>query len=174
KLRDLSPLREVFVHHEVEWVLHAGLQDIELLVQALGAPAPTKIFDTQIAWALLGPEASVSLSYLKFKVLGIRAGKPHQADDWLRRPLPESQLRYAASDIEHLPAIRAELGARAEARNRLEIIYQASREVAEPSVAPDAELSLSSFRNAWQLNRRTQAALRFLIQWYNARPPQER
>jgi ribonuclease D len=28
-------------------------------------------------------------------------------------------------------------------------------------------LSLSSFRNAWQLNRKTQAALRYLIEWYN-------
>ena len=174
RLRDLSPLREVFAHPDVEWVLHAGLQDIELLVERLNITAPTKIFDTQIAWALLGPEASVSLSYLKFKVLGIRAGKPHQADDWIRRPLPESQLRYAASDIEHLPAIRSSLGDRAEALGRLGTIYQASREVAEPQAAPDAELSLSSFRNAWQLNRRTQAALRFLIQWYNARPTEER
>src|SRR5690606_36360953 len=146
-----------FAAPNCEWVLHAGLQDIELLCERLGIAAPEKVFDTQIAWALLGPEASVSLSYLKFRMLGIRAGKPHQADDWLRRPLPESQLRYAASDIEHLPELRQQLGKRAEPQGRLRAIHHASSEVAKPSQELDSELSLASFRNAWQLNRRTQA-----------------
>ena len=174
KIRDLSPLREPFANAAAEWVLHAGLQDIELLVERLNIDTPRKVFDTQIAWALLGPEASVSLSYLKFKILGIRAGKPHQADDWLRRPLPESQLRYAASDIEHLPEIRAALAERAEARQRMPAIHQASLEIAQPNAPQNSELSLDSFRNAWQLNPKTQAALRFLIQWYNGRPAAER
>ncbi len=174
RLRTLVPLASAFAAPECEWVLHAGLQDIELLVDALKIDPPKKVFDTQVAWALLGPEASVSLSYLKFKILGIRAGKPHQADDWLRRPLPQSQLRYAASDIEHLPHIREALGERAEALGRLDTIYRASREVAQPSYSGDSELSLASFRNAWQLNRTTQAALRFLIDWFNSRPREER
>src|SRR5688500_176617 len=104
----------------------------------------------------------------------MRVGKPHQADDWLRRPLPESQLRYAASDIEHLPGLREALGARAESLARLPAIYRASREVAQPVFVTDTELSLASFRNAWQLDRRTQAALRFMIEWHNQRPPEER
>lgn len=174
RLRNLAPLAPVFASENCEWVLHAGLQDIELLVERLGISAPRLVFDTQVAWALLGPEASVSLSYLKFKVLGIRSGKPHQADDWLRRPLPESQLQYAASDIRELPAIRDNLGQQAERLNRLDSIHQASREVAQPNIAAETELSLDSFRNAWQLNRKTQAALRFLIDWYNGRPAEER
>lgn len=174
RIRDLTPLKAAFSGRNCEWVLHAGLQDIELLVERLAIEPPTQVFDTQVAWALLSPEASVSLSYLKFKLLGLRTGKPHQADDWLRRPLPESQLRYAASDIEHLPALREALGQRADALERIGAIYQASREVAQPVVATEPELSLASFRNAWQLNRRTQAALRFLIEWYNQRPPDER
>jgi ribonuclease D len=174
RIRDLSALKAAFADRDSEWVLHAGLQDIELLVERLAIEPPVKVFDTQVAWALLGPEASVSLSYLKFQLLGMRTGKPHQADDWLRRPLPESQLRYAASDIEHLPALREALGARAEALARLPAIHQASREVAQPVVVTDSELSLSSFRNAWQLDRRTQAALRFMIEWHNQRPPEER
>lgn len=174
RIRDLTPLKPAFSDQGCEWVLHAGLQDIELLVERLAIEPPTQVFDTQVAWALLSPEASVSLSYLKFRLLGLRTGKPHQADDWLRRPLPESQLRYAASDIEHLPALREALGERADALARIPAIHQASREVAQPVVATEPELSLASFRNAWQLNRRTQAALRFLIDWYNQRPPDER
>ena len=174
RIRDLTPLKPAFSDQSCEWVLHAGLQDVELLVERLAIEPPTQVFDTQVAWALLSPEASVSLSYLKFKLLGLREGKPHQADDWLRRPLPESQLRYAASDIEQLPALRDALGKRAEPLARISAIHQASREVAQPVVSTEPELSLASFRNAWQLNRRTQAALRFMIDWYNQRPPDER
>lgn len=166
-LEDLGSVRSVFASETVEWVLHAGLQDVELLVERLDIDVPERVFDTQVAWALLGPEHSVSLSYLKFRVLGIRAGKPHQADDWLRRPLPAPQLEYAADDIRELPALRRELGSRAEAEGKLETVYEASREASQPQRRGPRTLSLASFRNAWQLNRKTQAALRHLIDWYN-------
>jgi ribonuclease D len=132
------------------------------------------VFDTQVAWALLSPEASVSLSYLKFKLLGLREGKPHQADDWLRRPLSDSQLRYAAGDVQHLPALAQLLAERAEAKSRLELVFQASHEALEPAHEPAAPLSLASFRNAWQLGPRSQAGLRFLIDWYQQLPAEDK
>jgi ribonuclease D len=167
-LRDLSPLGPVFGADGVEWVLHAGLQDVELLTRALAVPAPERLFDTQVAWSLTGVEHAVSLSYLVYRVLGKRTSKPHQADDWKRRPLPRAQLRYAASDVEYLPAIRSEIGRRLESLGRAPAAYEVAREVLLPQAAVPSALDLGSFRNAWQLGAQSQAALVHLIAWYNA------
>lgn len=171
RIESLHPLSDVLADPQTEWVLHAGQQDVALLMSRLGLRSPPRLFDTQVAWALLGPEYSVSLSYLQYRVLGIRSGKAHQADDWKRRPLPESQLAYAAADIEHLPALRKILGERAASLGRAELVHLASVDTAWPEPEPPGPLALESFRNAWQLEVQNQAALHALIEWYNALAP---
>lgn len=172
RLRALEPLAAVMAR--AEWVVHAGSQDVELLVERLRLGDPPSIFDTQVAWALVGPEYSVSLAYLSFKLLGLRSGKAHQADDWKRRPLPPSQLAYAAADVEHLPEMHQLLIERAERLGRADVVAEASRESVWPDPEPLVMLSLASFRNAWQLGPMSQAALRRLVAWYNELPEQER
>src|SRR5690606_39893532 len=63
------------------WVVHAGLQDVDLIRQAIGASSPRSLFDTQVGWALSTAESNVSLAYLKFLMLGVREDKAHQADE---------------------------------------------------------------------------------------------
>jgi ribonuclease D len=167
KVSDLAVLSRVLARPEVEWILHAGLQDLELIERRLHVRAPQRLFDTQVAYALVSAENNVSLAYLRYRFLGIASDKAHQADDWLRRPLRESQLRYAASDVQHLPALAELLTQRVEAKSRLALVFEASHEALEPSREPPAPLSLESFRNAWQLGPRSQAGLAFLIEWHN-------
>ena len=170
---DLSPLREVLGAPDAEWVLHSGRQDVPLLCQLLRIPAPERIFDTQIAWALLSPEHGVALAYLEFLLLGIQPEKAHQTDDWKRRPLPPHLRSYAARDVAHLPALRACLAERLDARQRRFAVHPASREAVAPPPEPSAPLSLASFRNAWQLDPPSQAALLALIDWANGLSPAE-
>ena len=173
-LKDLTTLGEVLGQPEAQWVLHAGQQDAELLTENLRLKAPPKLFDTQIAYALSSPEYSVSLAYLKFRLLGIRSEKGHQADDWLRRPLPASQLAYAAEDVEHLSAIKETLDKRLQDLSRGEIVERVCRETLWPQPEPAPCLRIDSFRNAWQLGAHSQAALQYLIAWYNDQSPKER
>ncbi len=172
-LRDLTPLAAAFAKSPL-WVLHAGQQDVMLLGERLALETHPRVFDTQVAWSLCTVEHSVSLAYAQFRALGLRAGKGHQADDWVRRPLPASQLAYAAADVEHLPRLYAFLAGRVQTLGRAEIVPIASAETvwSEPKTA--SELALESFRNAWQLDHRGQAALRYLIAWFNALPARER
>jgi ribonuclease D len=167
KLGRLAPLTEVFARRDVVWVFHAGLQDVSLIEQRLGVQAPSSLFDTQVAYALVSAESNVALAYLRYRLLGARSSKAHQADDWLARPLSESQLRYAASDVRDLPAMTELLLQRAEAKGRRELVFEASREALEPS-RETPPLTLEQFRNAWQLGPASQAGLRFLIDWHNA------
>lgn len=164
----LEPLGAVLAADGVEWVLHAGQQDVPLIMTRAGVKERPRIFDTQVAWALVGPEYSVSLAYLVYRVLGKRSGKSHQADDWRRRPLPAAQLAYAAADVEPLPELHRELDRRAGELGRAEIVREASAEALLPPAAKAGELSLESFRNAWQLDPHGQAALRFMVRWFNA------
>jgi ribonuclease D len=171
RLRELGP---VLIRDDSEWVLHAGLQDVELLIECFRLSRPPRLFDTQIAWGLLSPEAMVSLGYVQFKTLGLRSMKTHQADDWMQRPLPRSQLEYAASDIAHLPALHRELSARLQERGRRHVVDQLCNELLWPKPEPMPDLDLSSFRHAWQLEPRNQAALQAVIAWYNQLPEWER
>jgi ribonuclease D len=167
RLRSLDALGPVLSAPDKEWVLHAAFQDVELLSERLRLENVPRVFDTQIAWALTSAEFSVSLPYLRFQLLGTRSGKSHQADDWRRRPLPAAQLAYAASDIEDLPALHRALVERLGSLGREHLVHAASTEpFRTPRDAPES-LSLDSFRNAWQLDVHSQAALRALVTWYN-------
>jgi len=170
---DLRPLAGALGAPGAEWVLHAGRQDVPLLCEKLGLAGPPRVFDTQVAWALTSAEANVALAYIEFCLLGVRAGKGHQADDWRRRPLPAGQLAYAARDVAHLPQIRERLAEKLAERGRLAIAYDASREAVLPPSDAGAPLTLGSFRNAWQLDARGQAALVALLAWAHRLPPHE-
>ena len=174
KLSSLVPLRDAIADEGKEWVLHAGQQDLPLIQSSLDIGPHHRVFDTQVAWALSGPEHSVSLSYLVYRILGKRAAKSHQADDWKRRPLPTSQLEYAASDVQPLPAIHQALCKRLSELGRLHLVHEITEEQLRPQRETVEWLDLSSFRNAWQLDPRQQAALQYLIGWFNGLPPKER
>jgi ribonuclease D len=174
KLGGLDALAGALARPEVEWVFHAGLQDLALIEQRLQVRAPQRLFDTQVAYALVSAESNVALAYLRYQLLGARSGKAHQADDWLARPLSESQLLYAASDVHDLPAMTDLLLQRTEALGRTELVFEASREALDPSREAAPPLTLENFRNAWQLGPKSQAGLRFLIDWHNALSAEEK
>ncbi|GIR35035.1 MAG: hypothetical protein CM15mP49_04200 [Actinomycetota bacterium] len=96
---DLSVLSKIFHSNSVA-VFHAGSQDLEILHRAAGA-VPRSIFDTQIAAGFLGMRTP-SLSSLHETSLGLKLTKGDRLTDWLQRPLKESQLQYAASDVRYL------------------------------------------------------------------------
>ena len=113
---DPGPLAEVF-RSDVEAVLHASSQDLEVLELATGA-APARIFDTQIAAAFVGMRTP-SLASLHDQLLGLKLPKANRLTDWLRRPLEPAQPAYAASDVEHLLEIQDILIDQLEANGRL-------------------------------------------------------
>jgi ribonuclease D len=172
-LPSIAELGSVIFAPGCEWVLHAGLQDIELLLGEFERAEAPALFDTQVVWSLTGPEASVSLAFLQFRVLGVRSSKGYQSDDWMRRPLPRAQLEYAASDIVHLPALERALRQRARELGREHVIGDACRELLLPEQPGATLLTFESFRNAWQLDGAGQSALRALIEWYNGLGPSD-
>jgi len=82
-------------------ILHSCKEDIEAVYSWTGRTMEN-IYDTQIADSFLNGEFSISYQGLVEKVLGIKVDKGETRSNWLRRPLRDSQLNYAASDVEFL------------------------------------------------------------------------
>ena len=96
---DFAPFAKI-LNGPAVCVLHAGVQDLEVLDLACGT-VPNAVFDTQIAAGFLGV-SSGSLASLLDKYLGINLTKGDRLTDWLRRPLTDNQLSYAAGDVDNL------------------------------------------------------------------------
>tara|TARA_Y100001935_G_C17302006_1_gene509846 strand:+ start:433 stop:1206 length:774 start_codon:yes stop_codon:yes gene_type:complete len=60
------------------------------------------IFDTQLANSFLDKDYSISYQKLVENELGIVLEKKETRSNWLRRPLTDSQLKYASLDVEYL------------------------------------------------------------------------
>ncbi len=84
-----------------EWVVHSGRQDMEVVYQAAGS-LPQRVYDTQIAAALLGYAPQIGYAGLVAELFGTDLAKSHTRADWSQRPLSEEVLHYAAEDIEYL------------------------------------------------------------------------
>ena len=123
---DPTPLRRIFEGPGTA-VAHAAGQDLDILRRSCGA-APERVFDTQVAAGFLGI-SSPSLGRLVDLVLGISLVKADQLSDWLQRPLPASQLAYAAGDVEHLLALRGAMVDRLQQRGRLDWALEECQQV---------------------------------------------
>ena len=114
---DLEPFGEVLEGPGLA-VLHASTQDLEVLLRACGV-IPSRLFDTQLAAGFLG-FSTPSLTSLVERVLDVQLPKASRLTDWLRRPLSDDQLTYAAADVLHLLDLTAALEQELEATDRLE------------------------------------------------------
>lgn len=165
-LRDLSPLETILNTDEIVWIVHAGRQDIELLAKATRGITPNRLFDTQVGWALCGPEYQVSLAYLVACLCDTRLPKSHQNDYWLKRPLSDEQVQYAADDVKYLHQIYDEICIRLRTLNKEALVFEVTAESMRPAASRKTQVTLASYRNLWQLDHRQKAALLFLVQWY--------
>ena len=82
-------------------VFHSFREDIQA-IKSWTKKDVINIFDTQLANAFLGGTYSISYQDLVKKELGVSISKEETRSNWLRRPLRDSQLRYAVSDVEFL------------------------------------------------------------------------
>ncbi len=108
---DLTPLADLIANPQVEVVVHAGWQDLQLFYQRAGA-VPANIYDVQLAAGFAGLSASLSYGKIVHEVMGVELEKGEAYTDWCRRPLTDKQLSYAADDVRYLLPVADNLKAR--------------------------------------------------------------
>lgn len=164
-LKDLNALKRVLAAATPVKVMHAFSEDLEVLTVAAGCE-PESVFDSQIAGAFAGYGFSLGYRGLVEVMLGIFLDKGETRSDWLRRPLSESQLRYAALDAEYLLPMREKLDAELNALGRrtwLEEEIGHVRRARERDKRP--ELAYLKVKDRLRLNPEGHVLLRALAEW---------
>jgi ribonuclease D len=123
---DLRPLAEL-LNGPGTAVMHAARQDLEVMERVCGT-VPSHLVDTQLLAGFLG-YTTPSLANLLERELGVELPKADRLTDWMKRPLGEAQLTYAASDVTHLLEVHDRLAARAEQRGRSQWVADACEEM---------------------------------------------
>ena len=149
-------------------LMHSASEDLQALLRGCGA-VPSPVFDTQVAAALAGMGSGLSYLKLVEQVTGVTLEKGETRSDWLRRPLSDSQLKYAADDVLHLHAVHAVVEPKLRALGRLEWLQadseRAVRNARLDSDDPNPHLAV---RSAQSLDGPGQARLRRLLTWRDA------
>jgi ribonuclease D len=103
-LPNLDLLAEWMNHHGGEFIFHSLGEDLEILSILMKEP-PTRLFDTQLAAALLGFPTQMRYEHLVKAVFDVELPGGQARANWCRRPLSASMLEYAAHDVIYLPKL---------------------------------------------------------------------
>jgi ribonuclease D len=164
---DVAPLAAVLGGGPI-MVAHAAEQDLEVLERACGR-VPAQLFDTQIAAGFVG-HGSSSLSALSEAFLGLSVTKGDRLTDWRRRPLTESQLAYAAADVENLLDLADAIGASLdEVGRRAWADEESAALLARPHGSGDPDRAWWKLRDARQLRGPSRGVAQEVAAWRERR-----
>mgnify|MGYP003627946762 FL=1 len=162
---DIKPLLDILYNQNILKVFHAARQDQEIFYDLRGKPlAP--VFDTQIAAPILGHPEQAGYARLVDDILGVQLSKAHSRTDWLRRPLSEEQITYAADDVIYLAKLYPLLENQLKEKDRLNWLAPAFADLCKPSLYSNPpELAWKRIRAAKRLKGGALSALQKLAEW---------
>ncbi len=166
-LPELAPLGALLGAGPLK-VLHAGRQDLEVLLPFTGPVRP--LFDTQVAAALAGHPAQIGYGELVKRLLARELPKAHTRTDWSRRPLSVEQIDYALDDVRYLLPLRELLLEKLGALGRLDWLTEELAELQDPTnLAIDPERAWQRFKGMQGLDAGRQTLLQDLAAWRERR-----
>lgn len=168
QIDDWQAFIELMQDDSVEFVVHSAGEDLNLLFTSFGQ-LPARLFDTQLAAAFQGLGFSLSYQGMIQTMLGIELEKGETRSDWLKRPLSDSQLCYAALDVRYLLAVRDQLAEQLRVENKLAWFEEDCQQLLD--IARDFESEscwtqlYASISNAWRLDEQGLLFLQRLCYW---------
>jgi ribonuclease D len=118
---DAPRLKSLLADPAVLKIFHFGRFDIAMLQRYLGV-LPRPVYCTKIASRLVRTFTDRhGLKDLVRELLGVELSKQQQSSDWGASELSDEQLRYAASDVLHLHALKEKLDAMLAREGRTEL-----------------------------------------------------
>ena len=162
---ELQPLGDQMLHPQRELLMHSAGEDLEIFL-GLWDRLPPHLFDTQIAAGFVGFDRQAGLQRLLLETLGVELSKEETRSDWLRRPLSDSQLLYAAEDVRHLFKLADLLKSKLEELGRMSWSEEECGSLVAKALNKPADHELYlGFGSGWKFSPPQQAALRHLAQW---------
>lgn len=164
-ITDWQPFIALLADANVLKILHASGEDIEIFHQQF-QQIPTPMLDTQIMANFLGFPQSAGFALLAQHYLQVELDKKASRTDWLKRPLSERQLNYAAADVYYLLPIYQKMATAMASSEWKTAIQQECELFAQKrcrQISP--EKAYLDIGNAWRLNRKALNNLKFLAKW---------
>lgn len=164
---DMSSLRALFAS-DVQAVLHAAQQDLDVLHHAVGA-VPRRMYDTQLAAGFLGYSTPSLVSLLQGE-LKVTVAKGDRLTDWLRRPLSDEQCHYAAGDVLHLLQLQDVVHGKLSAAGRHEWASEACEELLrKPVSGTDPDQAWTRLKDVKVLKPKARGVARAVAAWRERR-----
>ncbi|HET7268531.1 MAG TPA: HRDC domain-containing protein [Oleiagrimonas sp.] len=146
-------------------VMHSAGEDLETLAPWL-PHGPATLFDTQIAAAFAGLGQGPGYRALVEQLCGVELDKGETRSDWNRRPLTDSQKRYATLDVVYLQQLHDTLSERLQQRDRHDWFAadcERLKRRAETDTPPDQPQRELRAAAGWPMPQ--QALLRRILLW---------
>lgn len=165
EINDFSPLVTLLANQQVQKILHACYEDLEVL-QHYFQQLPTPLTDTQIMAGFLGFPQSTGLATLIQHYFALELDKGASRTDWLARPLSEKQLRYAAADVWYLlPLYRKMQSELAKTEWQSAVEFDCEMLLEKHLDVKGAESAYLNIPNAWKLTPLELMRLKLLAKW---------
>ncbi|WP_163931182.1 ribonuclease D [Paraferrimonas sp. SM1919] len=162
---DLTGFWQLLVDESITKVLHSGSEDLEIFAH-IGNCQPKPLFDSQFAAALLGHGVAIGYAKLVEHYQSIELDKGESRTDWLKRPLTQSQLNYAANDVYYLHSIYFELKQQLVDQAKEQwVLAEGERATTDKLKSLDIEQAYTKVKNAFQLTPKQLAVLKPLAKW---------
>lgn len=162
---DLTPIFDLVNADHVVKVFHAANQDLEVLFWHSSVP-PVRVFDTQVAAAMVGEGDQLAYGRLVERLLGVRLVKGESYTNWLRRPLTQEQLMYALDDVRYLLPIHEILSERLHQLGRTEWVTEEFHKLENLALYQRNPRTLyRRIRRGRNLSAQALAVLRELAEW---------
>ena len=170
-ISDWQPLCDVLADEQVVKIMHACLEDLELLYHHLGVRLKS-VFDTQYANAFVSEAYSLSYAALVRELLGVELAKHETRSNWLQRPLSSEQINYAVEDVIFLANLYEQLATRLRELERYDWFAHdmAERERYEPV---DPASYYRGLKRGWQLSTEQLRVFQQLVRWREETAQQE-
>lgn len=165
---DWSEFKQLLSTPSCTLVMHSCSEDLSLLQTFLGC-LPVSLFDTQLAAAFLGIGYSISYQGLIEQLLGVEVAKDETRSDWIKRPLSDKQIHYAAADVRYLLQVREILSSQVELKGMTDWLRAECDQQLVIAQRLEEESQWQSYytgvSNAWRLDTPGLQALQQLCVW---------
>lgn len=165
KLDDFSPFIDLLKNKNVIKVLHSCSEDLDVF-QHYFKQMPRPIFDTQIATAFLGLGQSMGLANLLKYYFSIDIDKGATRTNWLKRPLSQFQLNYAAADVWYLlPLYQRIMQDLLQTPWKRAVDFDSQLMIEKKLTIQNPDTAYLSISNAWRLDQAALMRLKLLAKW---------
>ena len=108
KITKKNIINKFLTNPKIIKIIHSSKQDLEALYSYTQV-FPVNIFDTQIAFNFLSEKSNVAYSALVKIICDVDIKEGSWRTNWLKRPLSDEKLQYAADDVRYLIQIKNNL-----------------------------------------------------------------